>query len=215
MLLLGRLLADRKNLRILDLGGTREFWIANARFLPEGKIASIDLINQSFDGDHLQTGESFQIRSHIGDIRSIAQFPDGKFDLVFSNSSIEHVGNLRDQLAMSKVVQTMAEHHFLQTPARRFPIEPHFQIPFFQFLPLGWRTFLHQHLRCGFMGREPNWLEARIACEDTRLLSRRELETLFPLSRILPERVFGLVKSWMVTNLPEPEAGSQRRTTSS
>ena len=52
------------------------------------------------------------------------------------------------------------------------------------------------------MGREPNWLEARIACENTRLLSLRELESLFPGSRILPERVFGLTKSWMITNLP-------------
>jgi len=204
MLILANLISQQKKLRIIDLGGTREFWIANRKELPIDAIHSIDLINQIPEGDSNEYRFEFPIRSQIGDIRFLAEIPDGAYDLAFSNSAIEHVGNLRDQLAMSKVVQSVAKYHFLQTPARRFPVEPHFHVPFFQFLPLGLRTVLHQRFHCGFMGREPRWLDARIACENTRLLSRRELESLFPHSRILRERVFGTVKSWMVTNLPDP-----------
>jgi len=215
MLLLSKLVGDKRCLRILDLGGTREFWIANGKFLPDGSISSVDLINQNFDLDSDQTETTFKIHSHIGDIRSFANLPNTNYDLVFSNSAIEHVGNLRDQLAVSEVVRKAGKYHFVQTPARRFPVEPHFHVPFFQFLPLWLKTFLHQRFGCGFMGREPRWLEARIACENTRLLSRRELEHLFPGSRIVPERVLGLVKSWMVTNLPDPVEQDQRGTTPS
>lgn len=215
MLLLSQLINDKKHLRILDLGGTREFWVANGKFLPEGSIYSVDLINQQLDDNYDQIATSFKIHSHIGDIRSYANIPNNHYDLVFSNSAIEHVGNLRDQLAVSEVVHKTGKYHFVQTPARRFPVEPHFHVPFFQFLPLWLKTFLHQRFRCGFMGREPRWLEARIACENTRLLSRRELERLFPGSRIVPERVLGLVKSWMVTNLPGPVEQDQRRITPS
>lgn len=208
-------IGNKKHLRILDLGGTCEFWVTNGKFLPNDSISSVDLINQDFNEklDLIET--AFEIRRHIGDIRSFANVPNNDYDLVFSNSAIEHVGNLRDQLAVSEVVHKAGKYHFVQTPARRFPVEPHFHVPVFQFLPLWLKTFLHQRFRCGFMGREPRWLEARIACENTRLLSRRELEHLFPGSRIVPERVLGLVKSWMVTNLPEPVEQDQRRTTPS
>lgn len=204
MLILASLISQQNKIRILDLGGTREFWIANGKFLPSDAIHSIDLINQIPEVDSDESSIEFPIRSQIGDIRFLPGISDGAYDLIFSNSAIEHVGNLRDQLAMSKVVQSVAKYHFLQTPARRFPVEPHFHVPFFHFLPLGLRTVLHQRFHCGFMGREPRWLDARIACENTRLLSRRELESLFPHSRIVRERVLGMVKSWMVTNLPAP-----------
>ncbi len=202
MYVLANYIGQRKNLHLLDLGGTREFWIANEKFLPNGTIGSIDLINLEPEIDSQTPQSDYPIRALIGDIRSLPDIPKNSYDLVFSNSAIEHVGNLRDQLAVSKVVHKAAKYHFLQTPSRRFPVEPHFHVPWFHFLPLGLRTFLHQRFHCGFMGREPNWLEARIACENTRLLSLRELESLFPGSRILPERVFGLTKSWMITNLP-------------
>ena len=215
MLILASLISQQNKIRILDLGGTREFWITNGKFIPAGMIHSIDLINQIHECDTEESGYEFPIRSHIGDIRSSADIPSHSFDLVFSNSAIEHVGNLRDQLAVSEVVHAAAKYHFLQTPARRFPVEPHIHVPGFQFLPLWLKTLPYQRFECGFMGRESRWLEARIACENTRLLSRRELEHLFPGSRIFPERVLGLVKSWMVTNLPEPVDRVQRRTTPS
>ena len=53
----------------------------------------------------------------------------------------------------------------------------------------------------GFMGKEPNWLKARMNCEDTRLLTQREFQSLFDGCTLLKERMFGLCKSYMVTNM--------------
>ena len=59
-----------------------------------------------------------------------------RFDLVFSNSVIEHVGGHSRRAAFADSVHALSDHHWVQTPYRYFPLEPHFLFPGFQFLPL-------------------------------------------------------------------------------
>ena len=105
------------------------------------------------------------------------------------------------QLEMARHVRALGRYYWVQTPARSFPVEPHFYFPLFPYLPLGLRTVLYQNLNLGFMGREPDWLKARMACEETRLLTRRELQAIFENSRIIEERLYGLLKSRTATNM--------------
>ncbi len=40
-----------------------------------------------------------------------------------------------------------------------------------------------------------------MVCEETRLMSKREVKALFPDADIIPEPLFGLTKSYIATNL--------------
>jgi 2-polyprenyl-3-methyl-5-hydroxy-6-metoxy-1,4-benzoquinol methylase len=70
------------------------------------------------------------------------QFQNDEFDIVFSNSVIEHVGSYEEQNLMASEVRRVGKRYFIQTPNLFFPIEPHFLFPFFQFLPLDYRVTL-------------------------------------------------------------------------
>ena len=77
----------------------------------------------------------------------------------------------------------------MQTPNRWFPIEPHYQVPLFQFLPRPLRRAINKRFTLGFQPKG-YW-------EEITLLSARDLKRLFPDATIHRERVFGLTKSLM------------------
>ncbi|MDO8426914.1 MAG: methyltransferase type 11, partial [Deltaproteobacteria bacterium] len=85
-----------------------------------------------------------------------------------------------------------------QTPNYYFPVEPHIRLPFFQFLPLGLRAALAVIIK-GKSFR--NYAKVKSAVAGVNLLTRAELEKLFPDGKIEEEKLMGLVKSFMVHNL--------------
>jgi 2-polyprenyl-3-methyl-5-hydroxy-6-metoxy-1,4-benzoquinol methylase len=115
-------------------------------------------------------------------------FADGEFDVAFSNSVIEHVPPSL-QPAFAAEVRRVARRYFVQTPNRYFPIEPHYQVPLFQFLPERTRRWLNARFALGWQPRG-YW-------EEITLLTARDLERLFPDAVIRRERVAGLTKSLM------------------
>jgi hypothetical protein len=119
---------------------------------------------------------------------------DTKYDLVFSNAVIEHVGgHLRRQM-FADSVHRLAERHWVQTPYRYFPVEPHFLFPGFQYLPIAVRTSLLRRwplVHTPTSDREA----ARTIVMEVELLSITEMRHYFPSSQIRFERLGGLVKS--------------------
>lgn len=115
------------------------------------------------------------------DARSLP-FSDGEFDIVYSNSLIEHVPPA-DRERMAADISRVGRRVFVQTPNRRFPVEPHALLPLVHWLPgsLGRRLW-----RFGVTGE---------AFEDIQLLDARELRRLFPGTEIVRERVGPLTKS--------------------
>jgi hypothetical protein len=177
---------------ILDIGGTPLFWEKmghRAGF--EG--VRIVLINTREPQRRLPGLESV-----VGDARDMSRYADGSFDVVFSNSVIEHVGSLEDQRRMAEEVRRVGKRYFLQTPNRRFPIEPHFFFPFFQYLPLPLRVALVRRANLGWHKKVANKTEARKLATSIRLLTEREVRGLFPGATLYKERFLGLTKSFVV-----------------
>ena len=183
------LVGARAPLRILDVGGTVEFWKQNASELPERcEITLLNLTETSTEGVP-------NLRSIAGDARKMAMFSNDSFDVAFSNSVIEHVGTFYDQMAMAKEIQRVAKTYFVQTPNRYFPIEPHFVFPLWQFLPLCFRAWMLRRTKLGWMQKQPDYFRARAEVEQIRLLSEKDLKALFPEAKIHHEKIGPCVKS--------------------
>jgi hypothetical protein len=178
-----------KPLRILDVGGTEAFWRAMGRS-SEGEL-EVTLLNVTSSAT-----ESPWFTSIAGDARDLSQFDDRQFDVVFSNSVIEHVGSFTDQKCMADEIRRVGQRYFVQTPNRYFPIEPHFLFPGFQFLPEPAQIFLIQHFRLGSYDIVSDRMYARRLVREIRLLSLAEFRRLFPGAKIYPERLLGLTKSF-------------------
>ena len=178
-------------LRVIDLGGTARYW--ELMGLAGAPGVHVTLVNLGAEPD---PGPGFV--SLVGDARHLPAFADGSFDVVFSNSVIEHVGALPDQRRMAREVRRLAPRYYVQTPNRHFPVEPHFLFPGWQFLPEAARVALLRRTAVGWYPREPDPERARAAVREIRLLTRRELMRLFPGAEVREERFLGLVKSFTV-----------------
>jgi hypothetical protein len=111
---------------------------------------------------------------------------------------IEHVGDFADQRRMADEVQRVGRRYYVQTPNRYFPMEPHFLFPLFGVLPIPVRAFLLRHLALGWYTKIEDRAESFQVARSIRLLTRRELLSLFPHAQLVRERVAGLTKSYTV-----------------
>lgn len=177
-------------LRIIDIGGTNEFW--RQRGYMGRDDVRITLVNLEPEEQVCEN-----IEPHRGDATNLSGVPDRSFDVAFSNSVIEHVFTLENQRKMARETQRVSRAHWVQTPNFWFPIEPHFLTPAWHWLPRTTRAALLRRRRFGQRGPCPDPEEARAMVEEIRLMTRRELRSMFPESRIMPERFCGLVKSWV------------------
>jgi hypothetical protein len=178
-------------IRILDVGGTPVFW-KTMGLRPQADLELV-LLNL-----HARDVGPSNVECVSGDATRLP-FADNAFDVVFSNSVIEHVGSLDDQRRMADEIRRVGRRYFVQTPNRFFPIEPHFFFPLFQFLPLSARVWLLMNLKLGRSRRARLDKETAIArAREIRLLTKGELRNIFPEARLYNERICGWVKSFVV-----------------
>jgi hypothetical protein len=116
---------------------------------------------------------------------------------------------------MAREVRRVAPAYWIQTPNFWFPMEPHFLVPGWQWLPEDVRIAILQRREVGHFGREPVREDARRVVRGSQLLTRRRMQELFPDSTLVGERYGWLVKSWTaVRGLPLSSGSSaQRRAT--
>lgn len=178
-------------LKIIDVGGTELFW-ERMGFAGQDNVG-ITLLNPI-----PATANRKGFHCVIGDGRDMKQFRDNEFDMVFSNSVIEHVASFEDQKRMAAEAMRIAPRLFLQTPNRYFPLEPHFLFPFFQFLPLSIQVRLLMNFNLGWYQKTPEINKAANICRSIRLFSKTELKLLFPGAQIIKEKFYGITKSFIV-----------------
>jgi hypothetical protein len=177
---------DLADMRVLDLGGRPAFWLSHDVHPTSVVCLNVEPPRSTQDAPWLTVveGDACQPPDSIG----------RGFDLVFSNSVIEHVGGRVNRTRFAETVHTMADRHWVQTPYRYFPIEPHWLFPGMQFLPLPLRTLVVRHWPLGWLhSKDP--LEAIDKALSVELLGVTEMRELFPSSRLWRERFVGLVKS--------------------
>ncbi|WP_235114924.1 methyltransferase domain-containing protein [Cyclobacterium qasimii] len=117
-----------KPIKILDVGGYEDFWI-NAGLNDVGSI-HITILNLDARETHFQNFTSVD-----GDATNLSKYGDNTFDIAFSNSVIEHLYNENQQRKMAKEAMRVGKNFYVQTPNKYFIIEPHYLLPYFQFLP--------------------------------------------------------------------------------
>ncbi len=181
-------------IKILDIGGRVSFWESTGFLNKENKNIEITILNISA----AEIGSTHpKIKQIIGDARNLAQFAVNEFDVVFSNSVIEHVGNYGEQSCMANELMRVGKRYFIQTPNRYFLVEPHFVFPLFQFLPIWLRAWLLTHFSLGWYNKTSDYQKARELVTEIRLLNHREFINLFPGAKLYEEKIFGFTKSFV------------------
>ncbi len=183
-------LKDNKKIKILDVGGTQKFWEPYKSEIKNCQITILNLTKIPITLPHF--------KSVVGDARNMSQFRDKEFDVVFSNSVIEHVGDWEDQKRMAKEIQRVGKHYFIQTPNYYFPIEPHFLFPFFQYLPMQIKVFLIRHFTLGWRQKTTHVKEAKKQVNSIHLLKKKEIKQLFLSCNIVEEKFVWYTKSFII-----------------
>jgi len=169
---------------ILDVGGTSAFWSDSGRTL------RVTILNISPGPERLPPNLTY-----VQGSATSLPFSDRSFDIVFSNSMIEHLRDRVSQEYFAREALRVGRGVWVQTPARWFPIEPHLLTPFIHYLPKrAQRSLLRNFTVWGLIARPDQSYVDRFL-DETVLLSARDMRALFPGCKLRRERVLGLTKS--------------------
>lgn len=178
--------------RVLDLGGGAFNWtFLSAR----PQLTILDVFDHSDKADWA---------TYVVGDGCHTDFPSASFDVVFSNSVIEHVGGIERQRQFAGECMRCGHGFFVQTPNKWFPFDTHTLMPFAHWLPQKlFRKLVPISPRFVFFKPDPGDLED---FRNMRLLSRRDLQELFPGAEIIKEKFCGITKSLIaVSAVPSPD----------
>ncbi|MBI2419695.1 MAG: class I SAM-dependent methyltransferase [Ignavibacteriales bacterium] len=181
------------SVKVVDIGGTPEYW----GIVGKETITRLNMHITIINVDKTMRGLQPCMTYVQGDACEMYMFADKSFQLAHSNSVIEHVGSDENKKRFAKEVQRVAEHYYIQTPNFYFPIEPHFLIPFFHWMPYWMRIQLSMLFNMGYYERAESRQEAEVLLKHNAMLSKKEFRKLFPLAKIITEKFLGLSKSFI------------------
>ncbi len=185
--------SEKGKVSILDVGGREAYWKAIPEEFFEKHAVKITILNLPCD---LVGNESRFFTYSTGDACDMSEYPDNCYDIVHSNSVIEHVGNWEKIKAFSRETRRLAPNLFVQTPYYWFPIEPHFVKFAHHWLPKSWRVFMWMNFKMGERGKAKDIDEAMGKFDDEPyLLDYKMFSFLFPDCKIIKEKYLFLTKS--------------------
>jgi ubiquinone/menaquinone biosynthesis C-methylase UbiE len=161
--------------RVLDVGGTPAIWrLSPVR--PRLVILNIHGAGTTVIGDAKQM-----------------PFKDNSFDVVFSNSLIEHLppGAWK---SFAGECRRVGSRLWIEAPNPGFPFEPHFLTPVIHWLPMDWRVRVAPYTVRALLDPRPP-AEYRDLAREVAMPTRRQMRSLFPDALIIPERWLGLTKA--------------------
>jgi Methyltransferase domain len=194
-----------ERLRVLDIGGRASYWQrVGFDFLRDLNV-EITILNLNAHEMENAPGVPPGLLAYAAGNGCALDYPDGHFDLVHSNSVIEHVGLWRDICAFARETRRVARRFYVQTPNYWFPVDPHYwRLPLFHWLPRPWRAGLVRALPLAHAGRAHNTRDAYSLVDAARLLTRGQMRCLFPEAKIHVERFLMLPKSFTAIGASAP-----------
>ena len=105
-------------------------------------------------------------------------FKDQALDIVYSNATLEHVGKENWQ-AFADEVRRVGKSYWVSTPNKWFPLDVHYHLPFFHFLPKGMQRWCAKAF-----GLDAHRSEVFL---DTDLLTAEDLRRLFPDAKLVAQ----------------------------
>jgi hypothetical protein len=188
-LLIEKLLETKETINILDIGGEIEFW---KHLGWDNKRCTIYLLNLESVPSIKPTPGFIQITGNA----LALPFEQDEFDLIFSNSVIEHVGSYTNQQLFAAETKRVSNKYMIQTPSIWFPLEPHSLIPFFQVIPHSMRAILIMFFNINYFPKQKTYKAALATSKSTLMFSKKRFKALFPEAEIQVERLFGIPKSY-------------------
>ncbi len=183
-----RIMQPGSNTRILDIGAqinpNHEYGLQLIDAYPHKR--NITAINISADHvEHIKHHYP-DVDARVGDACAL-EFPDKSFDIVYSNAVIEHVGSWENQCKMAAEIMRVSKKWFVTTPNRWYPFEFHMRLPLVTWLPGGAYLTAGSIVCYQHQIRRYRWFTPRRT--DLRLMTARELRSIFPQSRIVKQRI--------------------------
>jgi SAM-dependent methyltransferase len=178
---------------ILDVGGTDAFWIDLVPSL------QVTILNISPKPDRLPPNLTY-----VQGSATSLPFSDGSFDVVFSNSMIEHLHDRASQALFALEALRVGRGVWVQTPARWFPIEPHLLTPLIHYLPKRLQRRLLRNFTVWGLITRPDQSYVDGVLDEIALLTASDMRALFPGCELRRERLLGLTKSLIAIVPPRP-----------
>lgn len=184
-------------MKVLDLGGEAHTWLNSPTHPSHVTLLNLPKPSAKAAERISKAGAEAWMTSEAGDACDPpAAIKTQRFDLIYSNSVIEHVGGHRQRREFARWVQELGDRHWVQTPNRFFPIEPHWLVPGLQFAtPRLQVAVLKRWPYTGKRFRSLSWAEGVDRALGIELLSPAALRSYFPDSELVRERLYGLTKS--------------------
>lgn len=198
--LLRKILETQSEVSVLDTGGRPDYWEILAPDLR--KRVKITCLNFQSELDaYSELSQDLQVVSVVGDACDMPEFSENTFDVVHSNSVIEHVGSYQNMKRYADEARRVGKSYYIQTPNYWFPIEPHYGVPFFHWLPDTWRIWLFMHANVGY-ARKCSFEASLTRLDHTRIISAFMMKNFFPEAQIRREWLLVFPKSVIALCLP-------------
>lgn len=185
-----KLISQKGKIKILDIGGEIKYWKNIGWHNPNCTIYLLNLDIPDTAG--LPPDGYVEVKGNALNL----PYQHGDFDLIFSNSVIEHVGSKENQVIFANEVKRLCDKYIIQTPSFWFPLEPHSLLPFFQFIPHSIRAFFIMWFHINYFPKAKNYKDALATSRSTIMFTKHRFSKLFPEANCQVEKLAGIHKSY-------------------
>lgn len=185
-------------IRLVDLGGTVSFW-ENWGLARQPQLAVTIVNDHHQDKTHEHDAITLPNLARLhADVMSLTAADLAAYDVIFSNSLIEHLPSQQAQRQLAQAIIDSGRPYFMQTPNKLSPVDPHFPrpyVPFFAAYPRPLQARLLSWSALGSGEAAPSFEAALVRLTNYHPLTRGDVRQLFPQARVVMERPLGVPMS--------------------